>query len=162
MTQHSQPASSVDPSGPIWPRCAASAAVFRGDQVLLVQRGKGALKGFWSLPGGHIEPGETAKAAAQREVREETGIEADISSLVDVHDVIIRGDGDELRAHYLIAVFCGSWLSGEPIAGADELAAEFAPLAALEDGSRYRLTQGAGSIINRARTLLATQPLQRQ
>ena len=41
---------------PEWPRCAASAAIFRGSMVLLVQRGKGALKGLWSLPGGHIEP----------------------------------------------------------------------------------------------------------
>ena len=50
-----------------WPRCAASAAIFRGSTVLLVQRSKGALRGLWSLPGGHIEAGETARAAAVRE-----------------------------------------------------------------------------------------------
>jgi 8-oxo-dGTP diphosphatase len=52
-----------------WPRCGASAAIFRNDEVLLIERAKGALKGRWSLPGGHVEPGETAKAAALREVR---------------------------------------------------------------------------------------------
>ena len=34
-----------------WPRCGASAAVFRGEAVLLIVRAKGALKGLWSLPG---------------------------------------------------------------------------------------------------------------
>src|SRR5215470_13732542 len=63
-----------------WPRCGASAAVFRGEAVLLIVRAKGALKGLWSLPGGHIEPGETARAAALREVREETAVEADIDA----------------------------------------------------------------------------------
>ena len=87
-----------------WPRCGASAAIFRDDAVLLIERAKGALKGRWSLPGGHIEPGETAKAAAVREVREETGVEADICGLVDIHDVILRGPDDGLVAHYLITV----------------------------------------------------------
>ena len=72
----------------IWPRCAASAAVFRGEQVLLIERGKGTLQGFWSLPGGHIEAGETARAAALREVREETGVAAELAGLVDIHEVI--------------------------------------------------------------------------
>ena len=69
MTEDSQ----TDGLEPRWPRSGTSAAVFRGDEVLLIERAKGALKGQWSLPGGHIEAGETARAAARREVREETG-----------------------------------------------------------------------------------------
>src|SRR5262249_61421369 len=88
-----------------WPRCGASAAVFRGETVLLIVRAKGALKGLWSLPGGHIEPGETARAAAMREVREETGGEADIDALVHVHAVLMRGAEGQLTAHSLLAVF---------------------------------------------------------
>ena len=71
---------------------AASAAVFRGGAVLIVQRGAGALKGMWSLPGGHIEAGETARAAALREVNEETGVTAEAAGLVDVHDALVQGD----------------------------------------------------------------------
>ena len=133
-----------------WPRCAASAAVFRGSTVLLVQRGKGALRGLWSLPGGHIEPGETARAAAVREVAEETSVEAEIAGLVDVHDVIVRGGDGALIAHYLIAVFCGRWLAGEPEPGADELAARFVPIAHIDDAAHYRLTDGAAALIHRA------------
>ena len=56
---------------PEWPRPAASAIIFRGASVLIVERGKGALPGTWSLPGGHIEPGEKASEAAVRELFEE-------------------------------------------------------------------------------------------
>ena len=73
-----------------WPRSGVSAIVFRAREVLLVERGSGALKGRWSLPGGHIEAGERARAAALREVREETGVAAEIAGLVDVHEVILR------------------------------------------------------------------------
>ena len=131
----------------VWPRCAASAAVFRGEQVLLIERGKGTLQGFWSLPGGHIEAGETARAAALREVREETGVAAELAGLVDIHEVIRHGPGDTLAAHYLITVFWGRWLAGEPQAGSDAAAARFVPLADLQS---YRLTDGAVGFIQRA------------
>ena len=75
---------------PDWPRCGASAAIFREGAVLLIERAKGALKGRWSLPGGHIEPGETARRRPCARCCEETGVEADIHGLVDVHDVILR------------------------------------------------------------------------
>jgi 8-oxo-dGTP diphosphatase len=130
-----------------WPRCGASAAVFRGEAVLLIVRAKGALKGLWSLPGGHIEPGEAARAAAQREVLEETAVKADIDALVDVHDVILRNAEGELSAHYLIAVFCGRWREGEPTAGSDASLARFVPLGDVEE---LQLTPGAGPLIRRA------------
>jgi 8-oxo-dGTP diphosphatase len=154
MAQDRTSAQGGPQTAPAWPRCGASAAIFRGRSVLLIQRGKGALVGLWSLPGGHIEPGETARAAAVREVREETGVAAELAGLVDVHDVILRGDDGTLRAHYLIAVFCGRWLSGEPAPGGDAAAARFVPIEGL-DG--YRLTDGAAALIHRADGQLRTR-----
>jgi 8-oxo-dGTP diphosphatase len=154
MAQDRKSADASAPGVQGWPRCAASAAIFRGSAVLLVQRGKGALRERWSLPGGHIEPGETAKAAALREVREETGVEAELDSLVDVHDVILRRTDGGLLAHYVIAVFCGSWRAGEPRPGDDELAARFVPLTDIDDTARYRLTDGAAVLIRRAHAQL--------
>lgn len=132
---------------PTWPRPAASAAIFRDGLVLLVERGKGALPGTWSLPGGHIEPGERAMAAALREVAEETGVEAEILGLTDVHDVVIQGADGQLSAHYVLAVYFGRWVRGEPVAGGDSAAARFVALGDLEG---YRLTPGAGPIITHA------------
>lgn len=137
-----------------WPRCGASAAIFRDGAVLLIERAKGALKGRWSLPGGHIEPGETARAAAVREVREETGVEADIQGLVDIHDVILCRPDDTLLAHYLIAVHYGSWRAGEPCAGGDASAARFVRIGDIES---YPLTDGAAQLIRRAWARLQTE-----
>jgi 8-oxo-dGTP diphosphatase len=144
------------PSSPLtrpqWPRPGASAAIFRDDQVLIVQRGKaGAMRGLWSLPGGHIEPGERAQDAAVREVREETRIKAAIAGLADVHDVLLTGSDGSLIAHYVLAVYYGRWLAGEPIAGSDCLDARFAALGTLD---AYDMTPGARAIIMRARSLL--------
>lgn len=135
-----------------WPRSAASAAVFRDGQVLMIERAKGALKGLWSLPGGHIEPGETAKAAAVREVLEETGVVADILGLVDLHDVILRQPDGDLLAHYLIAVHWGRWRAGQPVAASDAGAARFVRI---DDIETYPLTEGAAALIRRAQKLAA-------
>ncbi|MEO1607957.1 MAG: NUDIX hydrolase [Pseudomonadota bacterium] len=134
-----------------WPKAAASAAIFRGQEILIVKRGKGRMQGLWSFPGGHIKPGETARAAATREVREETGVVADIKSLVDVHDAIFFNDNKELRAHYTISVYCGVWLSGEPVAASDASAAHFVLLTDLKS---YQLTHGIENYARRAAKIL--------
>lgn len=135
---------------PEWPRPAASAAIFRGDTVLIVERGKGAMPGTWSLPGGHVEPGETARATAVREIGEETGLAVTIHGLVDVHDAIIRNREGTLTAHYVLSVFWGRSEEGMPVAATDVLQARFVTLAEI-DG--YRMTPGAQAIIRRAHTL---------
>lgn len=138
-----------------WPRVAASVAVIRDGSVLLVERGKGPRRGVWSLPGGHIEPGETARAAAARELDEETGIKAEIIGLIDVHDVILKKDDGEIAAHYLLTVFYGRWSAGEPVAASDVAAARFVPFAEV---SGLTLTPGATSFIDRARALVESHP----
>lgn len=130
-----------------WPRCGASAAIFRGGEVLLIERGKGPLRGLWTLPGGHIEAGERAHAAALREIQEETGIVAELGGLLDIHEVLRHSDTGELAAHYLLIVFFGSWISGEPVAAGDAAAARFVSTDAL---ASLPLTDGAASFIHRA------------
>jgi mutator protein MutT len=54
---------------------AASVAIVRKTDLLLIQRNRPPSEGLWTLPGGRLEPGETAEQCAVREVREELGLE---------------------------------------------------------------------------------------
>jgi hypothetical protein len=49
-----------------------------GERLLLVRRAHAPGRGLWSLPGGHVEPGETDQQAVAREVLEETAITVDV------------------------------------------------------------------------------------
>jgi ADP-ribose pyrophosphatase YjhB (NUDIX family) len=134
-----------------WPRLGASFALFRETSVLLVERAKPPRAGLWSLPGGHVEPGETAAAAALRELHEETGLRATSSGLVDVLDVIVREPDGALQAHYLLAVYCGRWEAGEPQPSSDARSTRFVSLDRLDE---LPLTPEAKRLISQAWTKL--------
>lgn len=108
------------------PTPAVGTVCFRGDDVLLIRRGTPPLAGDWSLPGGRIEFGERTEAAALRELKEETGVEARLIGLVDVVDAIFtsRRSGEVAR-HYVLFDFAAVWLSGDPVAGDDAAHAEW-------------------------------------
>ena len=84
-------------------RLSVSAVVWRAPgarELLLMQRSD---NGFWGLPGGYVEPGESVIEATQREVREETGYEIDLGRLVGVYSdpkqqVIAYADGRNVQA----------------------------------------------------------------
>ena len=75
------------------PKIGAIAVLFHGERFLLVQRGKNPGLGQWGFPGGHVELGETAKAAAVRELWEETSIKATAGDYMTAVDVIDWGQG---------------------------------------------------------------------
>ncbi len=53
------------------------ALIFEDGKILLVERGKEPLKGYWSIPGGIVETGEKLVEGIRREVAEETGLDVD-------------------------------------------------------------------------------------
>ncbi|HWA19272.1 MAG TPA: NUDIX domain-containing protein [Devosia sp.] len=53
---------------------AASVALLRQPEILLIQRNREPSAGLWTLPGGRLEKGETAEDAAARELKEELGL----------------------------------------------------------------------------------------
>ena len=98
---------------PTCPRAGVSLALFRDNRVLLARRGAQSGFGLCSLPGGLIELGETAEAAALREICEEVGVTGRIVGLAG-HTDIIEHESKAVRQHYIVLTFAGHWLSGEP------------------------------------------------
>ena len=101
------------------PYVGVGVIVFRDHKVLLVKRNKEPNKGHWSIPGGRQMLGETAAEAAKRELLEETGVEVDQLSLVDVVDAIIPDVEGKIKYHYTLVDFMGHWQSGESRPGDD-------------------------------------------
>lgn len=129
------------------PRTGVSVAIFRQDRVLLVRRGRGLYAGYWSLPGGSQEPGETLEAAARRELVEETGLSAGPLAFVEFHEPMLRNGDGGLEAHFVLAVYAGVIAEGVARAGDDAAAVRWA---GLDELAAIRLTPHAAEIIRRA------------
>ncbi len=121
-------------------RIGVGAVVFRGEEVLLVRRGKEPFKGQWSIPGGGLEHGERLTDAVIREVREETGVEAKIVGLLDAFDGLPAETG---HPHIVMIDYVAEWVSGEPVAGDDAAEAEFVSLAEAEARLSWDVTRRA-------------------
>lgn len=97
------------PSRPI---CGVGVVAFRGDSMLLIRRGREPRRGEWSIPGGAVELGESVRAAAVREFREECGGEVELRDLVDVVDIFHRDDAGRLQYHYIVVDWWAEWRGG--------------------------------------------------
>lgn len=139
------------------PQPAVGTVCFKGEDVLLIRRGTKPLAGDWSIPGGRIEFGERAEAAALRELAEETGLTARLVGLVDVVDAIFtsRTTGAVAR-HYLLFDYAAVWISGEPVAGDDADHAEWMSPARLADlplwDETRRVIEAAKEMVSKSAT----------
>ncbi|MEU1293040.1 NUDIX hydrolase [Streptomyces sp. NPDC005840] len=98
--------------------------------VLLIKRGWDPHAGKWALPGGHVDAGETSRAAAARELAEEAGVHAAPEELVQL-GTFDRPDRDP-RGRYITVAYRLTVLPGTPIEPGDDAAdAQWWPLAAL-------------------------------
>ena len=87
----------------------AAGAFVREGRLLLARRREGdALAGFWELPGGKVEPGETPEAALAREWREELGVE------VAGSEPFAFASGSPNGRHVTLLVYLVRAMAGEP------------------------------------------------
>jgi 8-oxo-dGTP diphosphatase len=100
------------PDPALRPQLAVSAVIFRDRKVLLVRRARSPGKGFYSLPGGRVEHGESLHQALAREVDEETGLRIDIVGLAGWREVL---PGASAGGHYVIMSFAARWAALEPV-----------------------------------------------
>ncbi|WFU39212.1 NUDIX hydrolase [Bradyrhizobium sp. CB82] len=136
---------------PSHPQLAVSAAIFRDGKVLLVRRARSPAKGFYSLPGGRVEFGESLHQALTREVDEETGLAIEIVGLAGWREVL---PSSGVAGHYLIMSFAARWTAGEPVL--NEELDDFRWLApdALGGLGELKLTGGLDDLIQSAKRLI--------
>src|SRR4030043_1150523 len=91
-------------------RTATAIIEFPDDKILLIKRDTVPFKGYWALPGGRAEPGETVEQTIVREVKEETGLDvAVVRKIGEYHEQGIQGgvEYDYYPACFLVKVVGG-------------------------------------------------------
>ena len=123
------------------------AIIFDGDRVLLVERAGEPLKGWWSIPGGLVETGETIEDALRRETREETGLAIEILCRFDIFERIMRDAEDRAEYHYVLVDYVCKVAGGDARAGDDVSRLEWVPCSRLRE---FKVTSGTIEAVERA------------
>jgi len=84
------------------PVLGVGALILAEGKILLVERGREPLKGYWSLPGGAVETGELLEDAMRREVREETGVEVEVLCLLEIFERIMHDARGNTEYHFVL------------------------------------------------------------
>jgi 8-oxo-dGTP diphosphatase len=118
----------------------------RRGPILLVERGGHPLKGYWSLPGGLVETGETLEDAVRREILEETGLQIQPVSRFEIFERIMRDASGRAEYHYVLADYVCKVVGGTLRAGDDVSRAAWVRRSELDN---YRITEGTREVIER-------------
>jgi ADP-ribose pyrophosphatase YjhB (NUDIX family) len=131
---------------PARPVLGVGALIFNRDKILLVERGNDPLKGYWSLPGGVLEIGETLEEGIVREVREETGLEVQPLKVLEIFERIIRDAQGSPEYHYVLIDYICRVTGGSLRAADDASRAAWVPRRLL---STYAITTGTLPVIEK-------------
>ena len=132
---------------PTRPILGVGALIIDADCILLVERGREPLKGYWSLPGGAVETGERLHDALRREIREETGLEVEVVHLLEVFERIMLSADGTTEYHYVLIDYVCRPVGGKLQAADDASGAEW--FAENEIGG-LKITEGTPPVIQKA------------
>ena len=104
---------------PRQPVVGIGAIILQPGQILLEQRGNEPARGQWTIPGGVVEVGESLENAVCRETKEETGLDVQKASLIDVVDQVHRDKQGRIEYHYVIIDYIVTVKPKEPRAASD-------------------------------------------
>ena len=129
------------------PLIGVGALIFDRGRILMAQRGKEPLKGWWSLPGGALEIGELLADAIRREVREETGLEIEPVRVFEIFERIMRDPTGAPEYHYVLIDYLGRVTGGSLRPGDDVCRVAWMTRPEL---SSLPITEGTLGVIDRA------------
>ena len=132
---------------PKHPLVGVGAIMLNRNRILMAQRGKEPLKGWWSLPGGALETGESLKDAVCREVREETGLEIRPMGVLEIFERIMRDAAGVPEYHYVLIDYMCRITGGSLAAGDDVCRVEWVPRQELP---KLQITEGTLGVIEKA------------
>ena len=118
---------------------------------MLIRRGKEPRKDQWSIPGGHLEWGESLHEALLREVHEETGLSVELVGLIDTVDLITEDGSGNVTRHYVLIDFAVRAIGGDLRAGSDAAEARWVPFSQIDD---YPLWSETRRIIGESKRVL--------
>lgn len=78
----------------------ADAVIVLDGEVVLLERNQPPFEGYWVLPGGFVEPDETAREACVREAEEEVGLDVEARDFVGLYDDPDRDERGNVSAAY--------------------------------------------------------------
>ena len=130
---------------PTRPVVGVGGVVVKDGKALIIKRGHEPRKGEWSLPGGHVELGETLIDAVRREIKEETGLDVEVGALLDVFDRVHRVD-QRIQYHFVILDYLCTCTGGTLCAGDD---ADDAAWIADDELDAYGVNELAAGVIRK-------------
>jgi 8-oxo-dGTP diphosphatase len=92
-------------------KTATAVIPFPKDKILLIKRNTVPFKGYWGLPGGRMDSGETIEQTVVRECKEETGLEVKI--VLKIGEYVEKGIKDDIEYEYYPTCFLVKRVGGE-------------------------------------------------
>jgi ADP-ribose pyrophosphatase YjhB (NUDIX family) len=106
---------------------AVGVLIEQAGRLLLIRRGNDPERGKWSIPAGFVDAGENPARAAEREALEETGLQVQVTGVLDVYSRESQAEGADILIVYQARAVGGTLAPADDAEAAEYFEAEALP-----------------------------------